>query len=461
VRQAPSALSINPFFQENAMTLLIIICLGLVLVSVLAVAAPGGEDIPVREATAKRKPQQIPLSKLDFESDECPAMYYCHRADVNKDLDPLIDSLVREGQVENIQVWPKPKTDRFLVIAGHRRVMALRHAVEQKLDPSITDDTLLDCTVISGENRADLLVASLATNAQRQDLVPLEILAAVKKLRDEGVSNPRGAAAVGYGRTQYERFVAIVENGRLYQHVLDEDIGQTKASRLIEAIQKAQGNGATQTLDDVLRDFAAWCEERRREIEAAREKHLAARKKFPESLEKVDSYVTTDLLKQWVQRIENGERILGEASFAYGVILDEKKGKLTIPALSNLDLRAARSADLLKIVQAVVGLPRKLVPFIRQAEFQEQLQSAEAGGGAVDPDFQAFLQETGLEHRFAEFKRQAEAAREAESGEAAQESTRPARQVNDLTDNIDALMRQAGAMPPSELPQDDAEEAEA
>lgn len=103
---------------------------GLFLASVLAVSN-GDEDIPIREATAKRKHTQIPLGKLDFHSDEFPDLYFCHRTAVEEGLDQLVNSLIREGQAESVQVWKKPGLDRYLVIAGHRRVKALRRAAEQ------------------------------------------------------------------------------------------------------------------------------------------------------------------------------------------------------------------------------------------------------------------------------------------------------------------------------------------
>lgn len=217
---------------------------------------------------------------------------------------------------------------------------------------------LVDCAVIVTDNQADLLATSLATNAQRKDLSQFEILAAVKKLRDAGFSDSRAAATIGYAKTQYQRYLSIVENEQLYKHVRGGDIGITKATRIIEAINKAVGQGHGQTLEDVLRDFADWCEQKRQEIQTAKAQYEAAGKKFPENQEKIDAYITTDLLKGWIKRLEDGEPIGNEAAFDYGVILDEKKAKLTIPGIANLDLRSVRAADLLKIVRAKVSLPR-------------------------------------------------------------------------------------------------------
>jgi len=433
--------------------------LGVFLVLALAVA-DGDEDIPVREASAKRKHLQIPLGKLDFQSDQYPDLYFCHRSDLEADLDPLVNSLIREGQAESVQVWQKPDSDRYLVIAGHRRVKALRRAAEQQSDPSITDEMLVDCVVIVTDNQADLLATSLATNAQRKDLSQLEILAAVKKLRDAGFSDARAAATIGYAKTQYQRFLAIVDNDQLYQLVRNGDIGMTKASRIIEAINKAQGQGHAQTLDDVLDDFADWCDKRRLEIRAAKEQYEAAGKKFPDNQANLDSYLTTDLLKQWIKLLEGGEPIRSDATFDYGIILDEKKGKLTIPGIANLDLRSVRATDLLKIVKAIVGLPRRLVPYIQQADYQERMRATDSVAGAIDPDFESFLQQTGLAIRFADFKRQAEAERTAQAGEAVPDGERAARPAGDLTAAIEAGMRRAGATPPSQLLPDDPEERE-
>ena len=441
------------------MAIWLLLCLGLLCVSVLSVASDGEDDIPFREATAKRKHLQIPLDKLDFKSDEYPELYFCHRTDVEEDLDQLVNSLIREGQAESVQVWKKPKTDRYLVVAGHRRVKALRRAAEQQTDPSFRDDMLVDCVVIVTDSKADLLATSLATNAQRKDLSPLEVLAAVKKLRDAGFSDARGAAAIGYAKTQYQRFVDVVENEQLYKHVRDGDIGITKASRIIEAVRKAANQ--LQTLDDVLRDFGDWCEERRAEIQASKEQYEAAGRKFPENQLKVDFYITSGVFKNWLRRIDNDEPLLGEDAFEYGVLLDEKKAKLTIPGISNLDLRTARSDDLLKIIKAIVGLPRRLVPYVRQAEYQERIRTELPWTSVIDPEFEEFLKDTGLEHRVDELKRQADAEREAEAGEPAPDGERPQRPAGDMSDAIDLEMRRAGAAPPPEQVQDEAVDPEA
>jgi hypothetical protein len=442
------------------MTGLFLFVLVLLLASALFAVPAGEDDIPTRAATAKREHRQVPLDRLDFASDEYPPMFFCHRADPERDLDPLVDSLVREGQLETVQVWAKPGTDRYLVIAGHRRVKALRRAAEQQTDTSITETMTVECVVITTASKADLLTASLATNAQRQDLYPLEILAAVKKLRDSGVSDARGATAIGYRRTQYERFVAIVENAALYEHVRNGDIGITKAARIVEAVSKALGQGHAQTLDDVLRDFGSWCEERRAEITAAREQYEAAGRKFPENQLQVDHHITTELFKQWVRRLEDGEPILGEASFDYGVLLDDKKARLTIPGIS-LDLRSARSEHLLKVAEALIGLPHRLVPYIRQAEYAERTRQQEEGGaGPVDPKFEDFLRDVGLDHRLAALRQQAEAECQAQAGEPVRQTEAPQRGARDLGAEIDAGLRRAGASRPPEEPHEDAEDGQ-
>src|SRR5262249_62093409 len=109
---------------------------------------------------------------------------------------------------------------------------------------------------------------------------------------------------------------------------------------------------------------------------------------------------------------------LNRAPFDSCLVLDETKGKLTIPGISNLVLRSVRSDDLLNIAKAIVGLPRRLVPYIRQAEYVERLREAQTAGRAIDPDFQEFLKETGPEHRVAEVKRQGEGGRGGPTGAA-------------------------------------------
>lgn len=63
-----------------------------------------------------------------------------------------------------------------------------------------------------------------------------------------------------------------------------------------------------------------------------------------------------------------------------------------------------------------------------------------------------------MAHRFADFKRQAEAERAAEAGEAVPDDEIATRPASDLSSVIEAEMRRAGAMPPSEVRTDDADE---
>lgn len=113
--------------------------------------------------------------------------------------------------------------------------------------------------------------------------------------------------------------------------------------------------------------------------------------------------------------------MLGEVTPAYGVLLDEKKARRTVPAITNLDPRSARSDYLLKIVEAVVALPRRLAPFIKQAVYQEQVRAEGTGGPGIDPGYRDFLRGLGLEDRRAEAEERA-----AEAGEPVRGDT-PAR----------------------------------
>ncbi len=109
------------------------------------------------------------------------------RRDVG-DISTLVDSISAQGIRHPLVVAPNGKPDKYIVIAGHRRLAAAKK-LRLKTVPCIVDTTITD--------EADQIAAMLAENIERQDLTAVEEADGVALLLDLGLNQKQIASRTG------------------------------------------------------------------------------------------------------------------------------------------------------------------------------------------------------------------------------------------------------------------------
>lgn len=109
------------------------------------------------------------------------------RRDVG-DISTLVDSISAQGIRHPLVVAPNGKPDKYIVIAGHRRLAAAKK-LRLKTVPCIVDTAITD--------EADQVAAMLAENIERQDLTAVEEADGVALLLDLGLNQKQIASRTG------------------------------------------------------------------------------------------------------------------------------------------------------------------------------------------------------------------------------------------------------------------------
>lgn len=120
-----------------------------------------------------------------------PSQLVVHPKNIRKDVgdvSTLADSLAAQGVQQPLKVAPNGKPDRYIVIAGHRRLAAAKLARLKTL-PCVIDHGLTD--------EADQIAAMLAENIEREDLTPVEEAAGVELLLDLKLNQKEIASRTG------------------------------------------------------------------------------------------------------------------------------------------------------------------------------------------------------------------------------------------------------------------------
>lgn len=120
-----------------------------------------------------------------------PSQLVVHPKNIRKDVgdvSTLADSLAAQGVQQPLKVAPNGKPDRYIVIAGHRRLAAAKLA-RLKTVPCVIDHGLTD--------EADQIAAMLAENIEREDLTPVEEAAGVEMLLDLKLNQKEIASRTG------------------------------------------------------------------------------------------------------------------------------------------------------------------------------------------------------------------------------------------------------------------------
>lgn len=120
-----------------------------------------------------------------------PSQLVAHPKNIRRDvgdISSLSDSITAQGIREPLVVAPNGKPDRYILIAGHRRLAAAKK-LRLKTVPCIIDRLLTD--------EADQIAAMLAENIERQDLTAVEEADGVALLLDLGLNQKQIASRTG------------------------------------------------------------------------------------------------------------------------------------------------------------------------------------------------------------------------------------------------------------------------
>jgi len=135
---------------------------------------------------------EISLAKL------IPSPVNTRRTGAGAGIEALAASIRAHGLLQSLVVRPKldgggQPTDRYEVVAGGRRLAALKLLAKQK---RITKGTAIPCRVLDGEG-VDGTEASLAENVVRQDTHPADQFEAFQALQEGGIGIEDIAARFG------------------------------------------------------------------------------------------------------------------------------------------------------------------------------------------------------------------------------------------------------------------------
>lgn len=147
-----------------------------------AIVMPAAETTPVTIAANIR---HIPLSKL------VPSKANVRRVNSTVGVSELADSIEAHGLIQNLTVRKAKKGDKYEVVAGARRLAALRLLVKEG---SFAKDIEIPCNVLDAEHDAEI---SLAENTQREAMHVVDEILAYRQLAEDGMTPDNIAARFG------------------------------------------------------------------------------------------------------------------------------------------------------------------------------------------------------------------------------------------------------------------------
>lgn len=153
--------------------------------------------------------REIPVSKVESRSEQVRLDFSEAR------IDSLAKSIAEVGQLQPIVVQQKENGDNYLLIAGERRLRALKKDGRSKIAAVILEE-------MSPEKFRQI---QLIENLQRQDLNPLERAISIDKFMEANdLSKTDAAQKLGIARTTLTLWLNILEMKEKYQkEVLKED----------------------------------------------------------------------------------------------------------------------------------------------------------------------------------------------------------------------------------------------
>jgi ParB family transcriptional regulator, chromosome partitioning protein len=160
------------------------------------------------------------------------------RAPSAQEIRDLAASLTAHGMLQPIVV--RPAGQRYVVVAGHRRLAAWRHCASQS--PSDPRWRTIDVVVAHDVGAEEALTLMLVENLQRKSLSPLQEAVTLQRLRVErGWTNRQVAEAVGRSEMYVSRRLRVLDDAALRDAVLDGRLPVTTAEELLAADAASRG----------------------------------------------------------------------------------------------------------------------------------------------------------------------------------------------------------------------------
>ena len=317
------------------------------------------EQVLDRMTSANLSPVfMIPLDQIkQFPED------YRHRDEA--DLDPnkppmqaLMNSLITDGQKDPVIVYKVVAKDgsvSFVLVAGHRRLLALKFLAQQNVAGFSLYMDVKACEILDG-NRHDYLLWSVADNVMRQQIDELHRVKAALLLLKENVDHTRIKINLILSDSTFDRYRRLAASPWMLEHIERDEIGLTDAHLLLEA---AGGNGGTAALKLLQEDLARLVAVAKSKIQVKREALAERHKDLKGSEAVVKNYFPKHLVSKWVLDLKSGRRIQSRAKFVYGAVIETDKigKKLVIPAISGIYLV---EKELEKLAEIVVRLDHVL-----------------------------------------------------------------------------------------------------
>ncbi|QOC55915.1 ParB-like nuclease domain protein [Gordonia phage DirtyBoi] len=146
-----------------------------------------------------------------------PSQLSAHPKNIRKDvgdLTSLTDSIAAQGIQQPLVVAPNGKPDKYILIAGHRRLAAAKD-LNLRTVPCIIDHTRTD--------EADQIAAMLAENIERQDLTAVEESDGVALLLDLNLNQKQIASRTGMPAARVRNRIKVAKlsdemKARLTEH---------------------------------------------------------------------------------------------------------------------------------------------------------------------------------------------------------------------------------------------------
>jgi ParB family chromosome partitioning protein len=129
--------------------------------------------------------RHIPLSKL------VPSAANVRRVDSTAGVSELADSIEAHGLIQNLTVRKARKGDKFEVVAGARRLAALRLLVKEGIYNKLVE---IPCKVLDAESDTEI---SLAENTQREAMHIVDEILGYRQLSEDGMTPETIAARFG------------------------------------------------------------------------------------------------------------------------------------------------------------------------------------------------------------------------------------------------------------------------
>lgn len=231
-------------------------------------------------------------------------------------LDELAASIAEQGVLQPITVRHGPDNAGYVVLIGQRRTLAARQAGLIEI-PALIDDT--------ERTAAELAIAQLVENLQREDMAPLDRARAMRAVVDAGVTQADLARQLGIGASTVANDLGLLEAPAPIRKAIED-------GKLTPAHAKA-----LKGLDKTLQEQLA-----KRAVEDGWSAHQTEREATRQ--------------REWQQRQHDNEADRERAASAADHVLYERIQKLALEVPPSTPIRVATNYNAKKQVETAVAM---------------------------------------------------------------------------------------------------------